>query len=266
MGIAIETIAGGIVGAQAALTAVTMANGDSNRVRSFPTTARAVLEQIMYQATTRGSLQVSSPMFHDPVRGIRLTPGQSPAQFLLPRETGQPLVTGDTLTIELSGCLAAETDVVALSIYYQDLPGTAARLHSWGDIAAIVKSIKPVEVDVAAPAAANAWSDTLINATEDLLHAHTDYAVLGYILDVAGCAVGIRGQDTGNLRICGPAVVTEIDTSDYFVRMSDLFQTPHIPVINADNKGSTFVSVIQGTALAAQKVQLILAELSQPVG
>ena len=201
-------------------------------------------------------------MFHDDVRGIQFTPGSSPMQFLLPREIGQNLISQDTLALSMSGCLAAETDVAVLSIYYSNLNGVSARLHSWGDISGNVKSIKPLEVDVAASATPGQWNDVVLTTTENLLHANTDYAVLGYVLDKGCAAVGIRGMETGNLRITGPGVVTQMDTSDFFVRMSELYGTPHIPVINSANSASTYVSLIEGTAATAHKVQLILAELS----
>ena len=265
MGIAADTVLASITGAQAALTAATIANGDSANVRNFPATGAAYLEGLSYAATTKGSVQVRSPRLHDDVRGIQMTPGESPSHFLLPREIAQVLYPGDNLTVEMSGCLAAETDVLALHVYYTDLPGISARLRSWGDISGLVKNIKVLEVDAPAPGAAGTWADTVINATEDLLRANEDYAVLGYLLDVGGGVVGIRGTDTGNLRICGPATTATDDTSDYFVRLSALTGRPHIPVINASNKGNTFVTVGQPTALAAQKVQLVLAELSQNV-
>ena len=265
MGIAWDTVLASIVGAQAALTAATVANGDSATIRNFPNTGTAYLEGISYAAATKGSIQVRSARFHDDVRGIQMVPGESPTHFLLPREIGQVLYPGDALTLEMSGSAAGETDVLALHVYYTDLPGISARLKAWGDISGLVKNIKVLEVDCGAPAAAGAWSDTVINTTENLLRANEDYAVLGYVVDVNGGVVGLKGTDTGNLRIAGPATTATSDTSDYFVRLSDYTGRPHIPVINASNAGNTFVSVGQGTALAAQKVQLVLAELSQTV-
>lgn len=265
MGLAIDSVAAFITGQQEQLVAATLANGDSNTVRNFVPPAYARLEQIFYQAATPGTIRVRSPMLHDDVRGIQLTPGESPVQFTLPREIGQSLVPQDTLTLEMSGGAASETDVMVLSIYYSNLSGTAARLYSWGDISGIVKSIKPLHVSVSASPTPGQWTDTVITTTENLLHANTDYAVLGFLVDKPCAAVGIRGQDTGNLRITGPGIVRTVDTSDYFVRLSDLYGTPHIPVFNSANKDATYVSLIEGTSAQNHEVQLILAELSQPL-
>lgn len=263
MGMAIDTVAGSITAAAASFTGVTLASGDSATVRNFANPNWAQLEAIYYQATTSGSVRVRSPYFHDNIRGIQLTPGESPVQYALPVEAAQQLVAQDTLSLEMTGGAASETDVMALSIYYSNLNGGTARLHSWGDIKGNIQFIKPLEVDVAASGTAGAWNDVVITDTENLLHANTDYAVLGYMLDKPCCAVGVRGIETANLRITGPGVVRTIDTSDYFVKASEDWGNPHIPVFNASNKDQFYVSLVEGTATAAHKVQLILAQLTQ---
>lgn len=267
MGIAIDTVgfyrtAG--TAADSAPAAATVANGDSFTVRSFAATASARLEDIFFAAAhNKNVLRVRSPMLHDNVRGIEITQGESPCRFILPRDAAQMLTSQDTLVVEAEVITASETDVGALSIYYTDLLGAAARLHSWGDISGIIKSIKPLQVAVTPSGTAGTWVDTVITTTEDLLHANRDYAVLGYILDAAAVAVGIKGTETGNLRVCGPALITTPDTVQYFVDMSNLMGTPHIPVINSANKDSIYVSLLSNLTSGTVNVQLILAELTQ---
>jgi hypothetical protein len=96
----------------------------------------------------------------------------------------------------------------------------------------------------------------------DLLHANSQYAVLGYLTDVAVPAVAIRGIDVGNLRCGGPGLLMPDYTQWYFCDMSMNTGRPHIPVINANNKGGTFVSVLGLTASVAVNVSLIMAELT----
>ena len=141
-------------------------------------------------------------------------------------------------------------------------PGAVARLYSWADISGNVKSIKALEVDCVTSATIGQWSDTLITATENQLHARTDYAVLGYEASVAVVTVAIKGQETGNLRVGGPGPTSSFPTSDYFVQMSNMHGTPHIPVFNADNRNSVYVSTAANTASVATKVTLILAEMA----
>jgi hypothetical protein len=236
--------------------------GDSFTVRNFQQTNNARLMAMIRQGATEGFVRVRSALLHDFVRGIMFTPSETPAASLLPRYAGQYLHPQDVLTVELSGG-AAEVDAGALSIYYDDVPGVAARLHSWGDIAGIIKNIKPVEVDFNTSATAGAWVDTVITTTENLLHANTDYAVLGYIVDVAVCAFGVKGIDTGNLRICGPGVLRSEVTNNWFVEQSLQSGLPHIPVINSANAGGIFATAMAVATAAAIKGQLILAELTQ---
>lgn len=244
------------------LTAGTAATGDSLTVRNFADSQWAKLEAVSVQASGVRQARVTSPMLHDNVTGLTFSFAEEPTQFLMPREIGQALVAGDLLTFLISAAATSDS-VGTLHVYYSQLGGGGARLFSWGDISGIVKSIKALEVDCTTSATIGAWSDTLITTTENQLHAHTDYAVLGFLADTAVCAVGVKGQETVNLRVCGPGPTITADQSDYFVRMSDLHNTPHIPVFNADNKGSYYVSTAANTASVSTKVTLILAELSQ---
>ncbi len=248
----------GVIG----LTAATPAVGDSLTVRNYPLTSTARLEAVSAQSSGVRAARVSSPMLHDNVTGLTWQFAEQPTAFLLPPDTGQPLVSGDTLAAYLDA--AATSDSIAtLHVYYQDLPGTSARLYSWGDISGIVKSIKAMEVDVTTSATIGQWQDTAITTTEDQMHAGTDYALLGYLASVAVAAVGIKGQETGNLRAAGPGSISSVNTADYFVEMSTRHGTPHIPVVSADNRKSIYVSTAANTASVASKITLIFAELTQ---
>lgn len=266
MGLALDTVLFYLetgATAKTALTAADVATGDSFTVRSFSSPASAMLEAVTLKAGTGGqSVQVKSPAFHDDVRGIQFTTDQDPAAWLLPAEVGQPLVSADHLSVSLT-VAASSTAVGALLNRYSDVNGISARLHMWSDISGLIKSIKPLEVAVTNSATPGSWTDTVITTTEDLLHAQTDYAVLGIVTDVAQAVVGIKGQETGNLRACVPGATTTLDTSDYFVRLSERHNAPHIPVFNANNKGSLYVSTADDQASSTPNVQLILAELSQ---
>lgn len=261
MGLCIDTVAGQVTNS-VALTGISLASGDTLTVRSFPPSARAFIEAVIHKGGQSVTTRILSPQLHDNVRGLTFISAQAPTQFNLPQEVGQPLTSQDALIVQgLSG--AANSSVFGVVNYYTDLPGASARLHSWGDIQGLIKSIKPLEVDCTSSATIGAWSDTLVTATENLLHANTDYAVLGYQCDVAVGLVGIKGADTSNYRICGPGSVLQDTTTDYFTEMGIRHNVPHIPVFNAANAGSTFVSVIDNAASTAVKVSLILAELSQ---
>lgn len=264
---AIDTIASyqGTVGST--LAAGVMATGDSNVVRNFPQSAppAQLLEAFYDYVTSPQAARVRSALLHDNVRGIQFTPGASVPPRLLPSFGAyQDLEAQDSLTFELSTAASTGKALVALSIYYPQLPGAAARLYSPGDVIPIVANVKPLYVAVGSGAnTAGQWLDTVITTTENLLKANTDYAVLGILFDQAVAAIGVKGADTGNLRICAPGGANDPFGADYFVRKSVEANLPLIPVINAANAGSTFFSIISSAATgAAATGQLILGQLA----
>lgn len=264
MGMAIDTVGFQATNPGAGGAAATVLGGDSFTVRNGAAGSRVILEEILRQGATAGFVRVRSPLLHDNVRGIMFTTPDTPSRFLFPPDAGQPLQPLDNLIVEISGG-GAEVDGGVMVNYYENLPGAAARLHLPGDILPNIKFIKPVQVACAVPGTAFTWTDTVMTTTENLLHATSDYAVLGYITDTACCAVGIKGQDTGNLRVCGWGSTDPSDTSDFFIRKSEREGRPWIPVINAANRFSTFASILTSAVAGTINVQLILAELNSPI-
>lgn len=261
MGLAFDTVlvaatnpgAGGAVGTIAS-------SGDSLSVRNFLPTDSAYLENIIRMGTAAGFVGVTSPLLHDPIFGIRITPAESPSLFSLPAEYTQSLQPQDTFTVTISGG-AAEIDLALLQIYYTNLPGASARLHMPADIAGNIANIKPLRVAVTSSPTVGAWTDTVVTTTENILHANTDYAVLGVMTNVSLAAIGIRGIDVGNMRACCPGATLELGTTNFFMDMSRKTGRPHVPVFNAANANGTFASVCAATASVAATVEFILAEL-----
>lgn len=268
MGVAIDTI-GSFVTAGATnpttLKTVTVSTGDSLQIRSFPATNYAYLEQMFYQGVTKGKNRVTSPLMHDNVTGITLGTSDTDTNWYMGRFARQQVYPTDTLAAS-SSAAAGASGVLAISIYYQNLPSSNARLANWSDIAASIKNIKGLEIDATSSGTVGTWSDTAINTTDKQLHANTDYAVLGYECDAALACVGVKGNETGNLRVCGPGVATTIPTPDYFVQLALMTGTPHIPVFNSNNQGAYYVSCLANTTSVASKIYLLLAELSAAPG
>lgn len=260
MGRAIDTVLGQVTN-QVALTAITVAPGDTLQVKQFNDGSKTKLENVIVKGTAARTARILSPLLHDPVRGLTFVTAQAPSVFSMPAPIGQPLTKGDLLTVQLTSG-AADSSAVAIQNYYEDMQGADASLYSWEDIAAYIDNIKPLEVDVTASATIGQWNDLALTTTENLLHANEYYAVLGYAVDVACLCVAVRGPDTGNLRVGGPGSVLSFETSSYWVDLSTKTGRPHIPVFNSNNAGSMTVSVADNAASTAVKVQLILAELS----
>lgn len=261
MGLAVDTVVGTATNPGAAWTALAMNTGDSLTVRNFGQTDDAFLTQMIRQGAASGGLRVRSPLLHDDVRGIQVISSDTPARRMLPRQIRQRLRPQDTLIGEITGG-GAEVDLGAIQVYYTNLPGAAARLHSIGDIAGNVDHVVGYEVSCTSAAAAGAWADTAVNATYDLFKANRDYAVLGYVTDAAAAVVAIRGTDTGNLRVGGPGNTDPLASDEFFIQMSEETGLPFIPVFNSANKGATFVSLADVATAATVNVTLILALLT----
>ncbi len=264
MGVAIDTVlAFATAGAASPFpTALAVAPGDSLTIRAFDSPSKAYLDNLIYSAGGAQRVRVKSAMMHDNVTGLTFEPAEIPSMHAFPREVSAEMVSGDTLVVQ-GGIAAAGTIVAGLQFYYENLKGQSARLHSWADIRGNIRYLKSIEVDLAA-VAVGAWTDTVVNTTEDQLHANADYAVLGYEANAAVDLVGVKGQETGNLRVCGPGNTATLDVSEYFVSLSEKDGTPHIPVFNANNKGSFYVSAANHVAIAgaAEHIYLIVAELA----
>lgn len=266
MGIAVDTVGFSAAVAGAAGKAATPATGDSFTVRNFPQTATARLLDLFRQdaSTTLGFVQLKSPRLANDTTGIKVTTLETPSVSLLPEGVGQSLFSGDNLTVNVSGDATATTHTAgAFEVYYSTLPGSSARLHSWGDISGAVENIFTQSVALDA-ATVGTWKDQLANTTADLMRADTTYALLGYVTDVAYACVGLRSQETGTLRICGPGTVNAEDTRSYFVDRSQALGLPYIPVVNANNRGNIKATAIAGL-VASGTVSLIWAQLSATV-
>lgn len=261
MGLAIDTVVGTATNPSTSYTALTMNTGDPVAVRNFASTDTAKLLQMIRQGAASGGFRLRSPLLHDDVRGIQIVSSDTPNRRMLPRQVLQSLQPQDSLIAEITGG-AAEVDLGAWSIFYSNLPGTAARLHMPGDIMGNIKNIIGYEVTCTTSATAGAWVDTAVNATYDLFKANQDYAVLGYLTDAAAAVVALRGSDTGNLRIGGPGNTDPLTTTEFFVQLSQDTGLPCIPVFNSANKSATYVSVSDVATSATVDVTLILAQLA----
>ena len=198
---------------------------------------------------------------HDNVQGIRERTIAATNRVLTSPFATQPLYAQDLLIAEEFGG-AAETDTMAWINYYSNLPGVAAQLFTWAAIQPRILDMLTVEVQCGAGAAIGAYSAPLaINSFTDLLEANSSYAILGYDCDVIGLSVGIHGPDTGNLRVGGPMTPERLETRDWFIRLSNVYGIPAIPVINSANKGATFVDNAQHIVGAASNIVLQLAFL-----
>lgn len=260
MGVAMEIISGKATN-PASYTALTMATGDSATVRNFPNPDTAFLLNAWAQGATKGNVRVRSPRLHDNVQGIKASFAAASPVPLFDERSKELLYAQDNLTLEIIDA-GTETDMASFLMYYNDLPGTNARLYNWPEVQSRIVHLMGTEVDITSGGTAGDYGGaTAINATFDQFKANTDYALLGYVTDTAMCSIGIRSADFGNLRIGGPGSNSKIETRNWFTRLDDCYPMPCVPVFSAANKSNTLVDVLMNTTSTAVTVTFLCAQL-----
>jgi hypothetical protein len=266
-----QSLSGGAFEALAATTA------DSLTIISFPDQARAWVEEIISgNSAHKMEVAVFSPRFGDNQSGLRVQHQFNPTlsgadgdpQLLLPRELDIPVYSTDLLNVQVNGTASDNVDVV-LQLYYEDIQGSGQRLATWEQIQPSIAQanstqsrVLGIEVTVTPGTTGNYGTAVALNANDDRLQADFDYALLGFTVDQPVTSIGIKGPDTGFYRIPMPGHWDSRHTADWFIQQAKWRGTPHIPIINANNKATTFLDGLSSNNAGATKVSLILAQLA----
>lgn len=262
MGAAWEIIDSFVTNPGGTITATTVFPGDTFFVRNFEAPNNAWLVDVYGTAASTGVIRIRSPRLHDNVQGIRFRDIAATNRGLLSEWQRQRLYAQDALVVEMSGG-AAETDGAGYIVYYEDLPGAAARLIDVQTLHA--RGVNLVNIEVAntgGQAVGTRSASAALNASFDLLKANTDYAILGFESDTVGLSVGMRGVDTGNLRVGGPMTTERIETRDWFARIGQENGLAMIPIVNSANKGGFLIDNAQVVAGVAANITVMAVELS----
>jgi hypothetical protein len=211
-----------------------------------------------------GVFNLHSPRMHDNTTGISFPYGVNTPIDYLAYTPPQPLIGNDPILAFITGG-AAETDCGYATYAYDDIQGIDAALATEAEVTPRIKNLVTVRVTVTGAATVGDWSaGTAINATDDKLHADETYAVLGMVPTNQVGAVAIAGADTGNLRIGmpGDAAALAFDSRFYFLLQARFGGDAFIPIIKANNKGTTQIFQCDNAAGANNDVFVVLAELS----
>lgn len=239
--------------------AATNLTGSISNIRNFAPTDYAKLIAFSRKGATVGTARIRSSLMHDDVQNIRVRCVAADPTDHIPQWVPNLMYAQDSPLIDGDGT-SAEVECYSASFFYSNLPGVAARLHSVGDVEPLIDQLLVQQVTITAvvpPGIATAGLTSLYNTTK----ANRDYAVLGFETDVPLAGVGIQGADTGNL-VAGLGVPADIfKTRDCFLRYSQEYGLPLIPVINAANLPSTNLVVFNDVAAVSANVGVVLGLL-----
>jgi hypothetical protein len=260
---AMEIVGGYTTGDTTAVTGVTLKTGNSLTIRNAPFDSKVYLLSLWTKYQVAGEGRLRSPRMHDNVRGINWSVGANDSQPVISPYFPQILVPQDTLVLETDGGGAAgDVAITDFLVYYENLPGVSARLVDPDYVRQHGKHVIMVENNIATAATGDWGGEEAINAEVDLMKANTDYALIGYTVDVECASVRWRGVDTGNLGVGGPGYVDNKDlTVNWFVRLSMASGLPCIPVFNSANKAGILVDASQDEAGTDVILHSIFVEL-----
>jgi hypothetical protein len=266
MGRAMELIAAQVTAPSTGGTP-TAVTGDTLTIRPAPQGCLMLNWWYKWQ-TTAGKIQIISSKLHDRTYGLNDSTILQGVYPVLPLGVGQPLYDQDTLVLSASGsATSGDIESIAMLMYYPELAGINANLIDEMELLRRRVNYAPVEVDITA-GTAGGWSGTAaINATHDTFHPNTEYALLGCsvagALSVGTLCVGVRGSDTGNLRVGMPVNPTDKQVSrQWFLDLARTFREKMIPVFNSASKASTYVEVVNDENAASPVVTLNFVQLS----
>jgi len=248
----------------AALAATTIASGDSFQVKNALLTSKAWLLQAWAHNLVAGMMRIRSPKLHDNVDAIRSRVLVATLDPLMAMGAPQQLYPQDVLIHELAGsAVGGQIESICTLLYYEDLPGQNQRLITSDQMRARKRHIHGVRLAITLGTTTGYNGARAINADVDQLHANTDYAVLGISSDIDTAAICLRGPDTGNLRVSVPGSTKLWQlTERWFVKLSDEYKTPLIPVFNAANKAATLIDAVNNQAGGTCNATIWLAELN----
>jgi hypothetical protein len=264
MGAGMEVLCGRVTAPGAVFTPWTNATGVSLQVKNCPFDKKVYLIDQWAFNQVVGALRVRSPRLHDNVQGIRTSISAADPKPHLGYHFRQPLIPQDVLIAEQSGSgVGGQIELGALQLYYEELPGIAGQFADYVTVFDRGMNMVTVELALVPGATGDFTGQQAINALFDTLKANTWYALIGAHVTANCLGVGIRGVDTGNLRVMVPGDALGGNyTRDYFERKSRFWNLPLIPCFNSANKFSIFVDVVQNQAAGALTWTGILVELA----
>lgn len=238
--------------------------GDTFQVKNVPLDSRVLIASLWANFNVTGLLRIVSPQLHDTTTGVTVPVISSSPKPLLFGPAMQELIPNDILTPKLTGSsTAGQHEQFSMLLYYENFPGISQNLIGIDEVKNRIWDLKTVQVS-SGSLTANTYSGTkYLSQDEDIFNTKREYALLGYYVHTNCTSISLRGPDTSNTRIGMPGLSNfpEI-TGTFFIRLSELLGAPAIPLIQPENKTSTFIEFLQNQSLASVSVTLLFAALT----
>jgi hypothetical protein len=249
--------------------ALAAVSGDSLAIADFAEGSRAYIEELITGASNAATeFSVFSTRFGDPIYGLRVQHMFNPTlsgddgnpQLPLPDELDLEVYQSDTLGMQAFGTATGNVNLTA-QVYYENLPGSSQLLASWEQVRGNFVRALGIEVTVSPGSAGQPGTAVALTANDNRWVTDASYAVLGITTSVPLQVVRLYGPDTGYAKIPVPGHWHEKLSAGWFVRQARLRMVPHIPIINSNNAGLTFLDAIHTSAAASTKVSLNVVQL-----
>jgi hypothetical protein len=249
--------------------ALAAVSGDSLAIADFADGSRAYIEELITGASNAATeFSVFSTRFGDPIYGLRIQHMFNPTlsgddgnpQLPLPDELDLEVYQSDTLGMQAFGTATGNVNLTA-QLYYENLPGSSQLLASWEQIRGNFVRALGIEVTISPGATGQPGTAVALTANDNRWVTDASYAVLGITTSVPLQVVRLYGPDTGYAKIPVPGHWNAKYSAGYFVRQARMRMVPHIPIINSNNAGLTFLDAIHTSAAASTKVSLNVVQL-----
>jgi hypothetical protein len=183
-------------------------------------------------------------------------------QTLIPGFLTQKLYSTDVLSVTANATTGTNKLTATFNVRYENLGGINARLYHWNEIGPNIVNLVGIEVQPQASSTVGLFgTGVALNSVDARLKANTDYAWLGYTSSIPVSAIVMNGVDVGNLYVGGPGSTDAGSTGSFFVEQALKYQSAHIPVVNSNNQGGTFIYCADVTASSHPNVTLYFGEL-----
>jgi hypothetical protein len=249
--------------------ALAAVSGDSLAIADFAEGSRAYIEELI-TGTSNASAEFSvfSTRFGDPIYGLRVQHMFNPTlsgddgnpQLPLPDELDLEVYQSDTLGMQAFGTATGNVNLTA-QVYYENLPGSSQLLASWEQVRGNFVRALGIEVTVSPGSAGQPGTAVALTANDNRWVTDASYAVLGLTTSVPIQCIRLYGPDTGYAKIPVPGHWNAKMSGGWFARQARLRMVPHIPIINSNNAGLTFLDAIHTSAAASTKVSLNVVQL-----